>query len=462
MAHTRREFLNRGTAFTLGFAGLSSLYARHKTLASALEASDTGFGPLIRDPRGIIDLPAGFTYSTFSRAGEEMDDGFLLPGKHDGMAAFRGENNRVILVRNHEMDATDVALGPFGADNARLSKLAPDRMFDAGGGRAPELGGTTTVVYNQLTGKVERQFMSLFGTARNCAGGPTPWNSWLTCEETALTKGEGREHDHGWVFEVPAGATGAVKPEPITAMGRFRHEAVAFDPRSGAVYQTEDVADAGLYRYLPKERTRLLAGGRLQALCVADRATLDTRNWDKAHQTVKVGEKLRVRWVDLVNVEAPKDDLRTQAQSKGGAIFARCEGIWYGDSCAYFASTSGGSSEMGQLWKYTPSQAEGTPDEEKNPGILELMLEVHDSKVLNNADNLTVAPWGDLIVCEDGDGANGLVGVTPDGIPYRLAMTRVNTSETAGACFSPDGSTLFMNIQHPGLTLAIRGPWKKR
>ncbi len=461
MSHSRREFLVRGSAFSLGFAGLGLLYKSNPSFAAALRTAGPGYGPLIPDPAGIIDLPRGFSYAVFSRAGEEMDDGLLMPGKHDGMAAFPAGDARVALVRNHEMQAKWTKLSPFGPNAQRLAKVDPAFVYDRGGGSTPELGGTSTTIYNLRTAKVERQFMSLLGTSYNCAGGPTPWGSWLTCEETVLSVGDGRERDHGWVFEVPALATGPVTPTPIIPMGRFRHEAVAIDPRTGVVYQTEDVSDSAFYRYLPNERTNLLAGGRLQALVASDAPTLDTRNWKQGQRRILAGDKLPVRWIDLDNVESPKDDLRAQAQSKHAAIFARCEGIWWGDTCAYFAATTGGSSNLGQLWKYTPSPAEGTPDEAANPGVLELLLEIHDSKVLNNADNLTVAPWGDLIVCEDGEKVNGLVGVTPQGEPYRLAIQRTGESETAGACFSPDGSTLFINIQNPGMTLAIRGPWKR-
>lgn len=450
----------RGAAFSMGFAGLATLLRQPRSLAASLEAaSGAGYGPLVRDPAGIIDLPAGFSYTAFSRIGEEMDDGLLVPGQHDGMAAFAGAGGTVVLVRNHELKETQAAKGPFGADNARLGRVRADRVFDRGGGTLPGQGGTSTLVYDPVQRRVMKQSMSLLGTIYNCAGGPTPWGSWLTCEETTVGKADGLDQDHGWVFEVPHDATEPVEPLPITAMGRFRHEAVAVHPMAGCVYQTEDLADGVLYRYLPKAPGRLHEGGRLQALVVRDKATADLKNW-KGGTPVSVGTRFSVGWVDLDDVRSPKDDLRLQAAAKGAALFARCEGIWWGVDAAYFAATTGGIKQLGQIWKYTPSPHEGTPEEATAPATLELILEPNDSTVVNNADNITVAPWGDLMVCEDGEGQNGLIGVTATGTPYRLAMVRTNKSETAGATFSPDGSILFVNIQNPGVTLAITGPWR--
>ncbi|CAG0990986.1 hypothetical protein PHYC_02295 [Phycisphaerales bacterium] len=459
MPISRRHFMHGGAAFSLGFAGLASLLAERRSPGAALLTdADGGFGPLLPDPAGILDLPSGFSYRMMSKTGEEMDDGLLVPGKHDGMAAFPGPDGRVILVRNHELQTDWKHLSPFGPNNERLAKAAAGMAFDLAG-KSPELGGTTTLHYNPETGKIERQFMSLLGTSYNCAGGSTPWGSWLTCEETTVGRAEGLDKDHGWVFEVPSGATSAVRAEPITAMGRFRHEAVAIDPRSGCVYLTEDLADGVFYRYLPADRTRLMKGGRLQALCIRDRKALDTKNWVEP-RGVSPGLSMSVLWVDLEDVLSPKNDLRLQAAAKGAARFARCEGIWWGHESAYFAATTGGRKQFGQVWRYIPSDREGTPDEEKSPGTLELFLEPNDPAVLKNADNLTVAPWGDLIVCEDGEGNNGLVGVTPAGKPYRLAMIRANKSETAGACFSSDGRTFFFNMQSPGSTFAVSGPWR--
>lgn len=134
--------------------------------------------------------------------------------------------------------------------------------------------------------------------------------------------------------------------------------------------------------------------------------------------------------------------------------------MWTGRDEILFACTTGGIARIGQIWKYRPSPAEGLAGERDAPGTLELSIEATEGGVIENADNLTIAPWGDVIVCEDGPSGNGLVRVSPSGEVDRFAMNRISGSELAGACFSPDGNTLFVNIQHQGITVAIDGPWR--
>ncbi len=459
MSLSRRQFLTRGAAFSAGFAGLQSLLA---TRAWAGEHhAPVGYGDLVPDPGKILDLPKGFSYTVISRVGEEMSDGLLVPGLHDGTGAFAGPDGLTILVRNHEISPEHGPVSAFGPKWERIAKVASDHLYDIGGPH-PAPGGTTTLVYDTRTRTLKKHFLSLAGTLQNCAGGITPWGSWLTCEETTATKCDLYAEDHGFVFEVPAAAdSGLVRPVPIKPMGRFKHEAVAIDPRTGIVYLTEDLGDGVLYRYIPAKPGNLLAGGRLQALCVRERDGLDTYN-HKGTPAIRPGEPMSTRWIDLEDVLSPDDSLRKQAHSKGAARFARNEGVWFGDRAFFFSATIGGIAGMGQVWKYSPSPDEGTAGEDKSPGRLELFCEPNDGEVLKNCDNLTVSPWGDLFICEDpvGPGRGGLVGVTPDGRPYRFARNRMNTSELTGACFSPDRTTLFVNIQHPGLTLAITGPWE--
>ena len=251
-------------------------------------------------------------------------------------------------------------------------------------------------------------------------------------------------------------------------MGRFNHEAIAVDNRTGIVYQTEDRNDGLLYRFLPEEPGQLAKGGKLQALVLKDLKSADTRNWKTrkhkfapwTYQPIPTLQKLAVAWVDIENVESPEDDLRKQGvEGKYAAMFARGEGIWFSGSDFYIACTNGGFEQKGQIWRYTPSPYEGTHREEKEPGTIELFIEPNDSTVIENADNLTVTPWGDLIICEDGPKDQYLVGVTPEGNTYQFARNAFNTSELAGSTFSPDGTTLFVNIQRPGVTIAITGPW---
>lgn len=462
---SRRHFLTRSSSVALGFAGLSASLAKGSTatlLSKFADASTTdltlGFGPLVEDPRGIIALPEGFSYRIFSRTGEVMDDGLSVPGKHDAMGAFPYINDdgsvdpdRTILIRNHEIEDAHKTTGPFrhiddllGFDNTKI--------YDPGRGK-PSRGGTTTMVYNTRTRSLESHWLSLAGTERNCAGGITPRNTWLTCEETASVKGERFEHDHGYVFEVPATTKPMLaEPTPLKAMGRFMHEACCVDPRTGIVYQTEDRHDGLIYRYVPNNPDDLHAGGTLQALRIDHTPSMDTRNWDA--DTIKPNAPTRVSWVTLDDVESLKDDLRYRGFRAGAARFARGEGMWWGNGSAYFAATTGGKGYHGQLWRLTPNTGTGVD-------TLELFAEPRDPSILHRADNITFSPWGDMIVCEDENEPPRMIGVTPNGEFYIIGRNAQNNSEFAGATFSTDGLTLFVNIQNPGYTMAITGPWDR-
>ena len=455
---SRRYFLKSAAAVSLGFSGLKKLLGPQSVFASTDFAY--GFGNLLPDPEGILDLPEGFKHSVISRVGQKMDDGFLVPGLHDGMAAFPGSNGKTILVRNHELGSTaSPEQGPFGKENALFDDRAKGAIYDPGQ-TTPCLGGTTTLVYDTRNRELERHYLSLTGTLRNCAGGPTPWNTWVTCEETVERTDEVLGRDHGFNFEVPAvEEIGLADPLPLTAMGRFNHEAIAVDPRTGIVYQTEDRSDGMIYRFIPRVPGKLKEGGRLQALALRDKKRLDTSNHGEFPAVIP-GKRLEVTWIDIDDVMAPDDDLRYRGYGLGAARFARGEGMWYGRNAVYFVCTSGGKEKKGQIWRYVPSPNEGENREEGTPGTLELFVEPNDSQLVENADNLTVSPWGDLIICEDGPGGDGLVGITPTGEPYKFGRNAMNESEFAGVTFSPDGSTLFVNIQSPGLTLAITGPWR--
>lgn len=457
---SRRNFLGRSGLVALGFAGLQRFVQSPASAAEAAAAEklDTDF-------YGTLDLLPGFSYTIVSETGDKMDDGLLVPGKHDGMGAFAGRGGRTILVRNHELDTTPPDQSPFGTKRALLRKIPRAKLYDAGKGKKPGLGGTTTLVFNTKEQRLEKHFLSLAGTYRNCAGGVTPWNSWITCEEDTSRPNEGgqtpddeMEKEHGYNFEVPAlEKIGLADPVPLKAMGRFRHEAVAVDPRSGVVYQTEDAGDCLFYRFIPTTPGQLANGGRLQALKLKDQSRADTRNWRE--QKIKPGQKFDVEWVNISNVESFDNDLRYQGFFEHGAArFARGEGCWYGNDAVYFACTNGGTKRKGQIWRYVPSPREGTRAESEQPGRLELFIEPNDGKMVENADNLVIAPWGDLILTEDGVLPHYVVGVTPEGKIYKLAKTSLG--EFAGACFSPDGTTLFVNIQTPGLTVAITGPWE--
>jgi len=454
MTLSRRRFLGSAAAISVGFAGLRC--APLETLGPGRRVE---FGPLLDDPEGILSLPEGFTYRIISRKGERMDDGFFVPARHDGMATFAGADGLTVLVRNHEvMPGADPESGAFGPDLELLDRLDPVHLYDRGTGEGPALGGTTTLVYDARAQRLVSHELSLAGTLVNCAGGPTPWGSWVSCEEATTRAGGPLAEDHGYNFEVPARpGSGPVVPEPLRAMGRFMHEAIAVQPGTGIVYETEDRSDGLLYRFIPTTPGRLSDGGRLQALAVRDAPSQDLRNFDG--QDVAPGVRMDVDWIDMEDIEAPDDDLRHRGFEAGAARFARGEGIWHGDGEVFIACTNGGEMRKGQIYRYRPSPAEGTPAERERPGTLELFIEPNDGTIIENADNLTMAPWGDLIVCEDGTGDDHLVGVTPEGRIYQLAHNLSGTGEFAGACFSPDGSTLFVNMQIDGWTVAITGPW---
>jgi uncharacterized protein len=448
---SRRDFTRNLTASA--FAGL--LLSGCATGSASPAAMARGYGELVPDPAGLLDLPRGFSYRVISSVGDLMDDGLPTPDRFDGMGAIALNDRRVALVRNHELHPRHADKGAFrGASNA----LAFDRAGDR-----PLPGGTSTLVFDYKAGRLESQYLSLAGTIRNCAGGVAPWGSWLTCEEDVSRAGSGGlARDHGWVFEVPAGWRGLVQPEPLKGLGRFNHEAAAVDPRTGIVYLTEDREDGLLYRFLPETRGQLARGGRLQALAFLD-PTLpaDSRNWSGI--TLPVSAWRTVRWVELDHVEAPEDDLRQRGAAKGAVLFARGEGIHMGDGELYFCCTNGGAAKLSQIMRYRPSRFEGQPGERAEPGQLQNFLESTDPQALNFGDNLTVAPNGHLIICEDQyteTVANHLRGIAPDGSVYPFGRLHAQT-ELAGACFAPDGATMFVNVYSPGKTLAITGPWAK-
>ena len=427
------------------------------TQASA--ASNVAQAGLISDPRKIFDLPHGFSYTILSRAGTEMSDGLRVPGSHDGMAAFAGKDGRIRLVCNHEIQPAGKVHNNLGERFSTLAESIKSKFYDRGGDRTPGLGGTTTIIYNPATGEAERQFLSLGGTELNCAGGPTPWGSWLSCEECFEAAGDvkylgrpavQRDQPHGYVFEVSAASDELVQAIPIKEMGRFAHEACAVDPATGIVYMTEDRHHSLFYRYVPDTPGELLAGGTLQALVVDAHPSLRTHNWSTT-PTVPAGEPLAAHWIDLDDPDPLEDTLRKQGERRGAATFARGEGLCAAGDRFAFACTNGGPARLGQIFTYTPTSADA--------GELELIAESQPGSLLRNADNLTMAPWGDLVVCEDTSNHCGLVGIRPDGSQYAIGDNAHSGSEMAGVCFAPDGATLFVNIQYPGMTLAITGDW---
>jgi len=406
-----------------------------------------GYGPLLPSAEvgEIISVPVGFHAALLSTSGQEMVGG-VVPNAFDGMAAFSASRNMVRLVRNHELRDTAEVSRPFGG-----------RSYDRIGP-----GGTTTLEV-RLGGdgraSLVRQFASLTGTIVNCAGGPTPWGSWITCEETVAGTGDGWTRNHGYTFEIPAAANSVVNPVTLGAMGRFQHEAVAIDPATGWIYQTEDRMPAGFYRFKPTVPGRLARGGILEALALERQDGYETGT----NQPLLTPQQVKWVRIDHPDSDAPTLDsgfVFNQGLAKGAAQFARLEGCWYGDQSIYFNATSGGDAGAGQIWQYHPARDE-----------LRLIFESPAAAVLNSPDNICVSPRGGVVICEDGAGTNYVRGLTRDGAIFDLVKNNINEVEWAGACFSPQGRTLFVNIQGntrpiqsptgaEGMTFAIWGPWE--
>jgi secreted PhoX family phosphatase len=292
--------------------------------------------------------------------------------------------------------------------------------------------------------RVVREFWSLVGTFRNCAGGPTPWGSWLSGEETLESASStGLDQHHGYVFEVPIDtAPGSpVVPVALKHLGRFAHEAVAVDPATGIVYETEDQGDnSGFYRFVPSARPTqpgdlAVTSGLFQMLKIAGAPQYETA----INQTI--GVPLPVEWVTITNPDPTPAAVTGGAAvyfegyALGGARFRRLEGCWYAGGRIYFVSTNGGNMGFGQVWVYDPAAE-----------TLTLIVESNSHHVFDGPDNLCTTPRGGLLLCEDATAAQYLRGVSPSGEVFEFARNLRNTIEFAGACFSPDGQTLFVNL----------------
>lgn len=471
---SRRTFLKQGAAALAGlgaaagpFGGLAARAANGSKWAD----DNGGYGPLLpieeADGAGVLlNLPEGFQYRQLSWIGKPMTDGVPTPRRSDGMAAF-SVHGRTRVVRNHENLFQNPAFGPV------------DKAYD------PHSGGGTTTLEITSHRRVAADWVSLNGTNANCAGGATPWGTWITCEETTNGPDANRTflgttidltQKHGYLFEVPAsrGPGQLVKGDPIRSAGRFAHEAVAIDPASGIVYQTEDDFSyaSGFWRYIPPNRPshdgHVADGGRLQILAVKGQPNADLT------QNQVIGTRYHVEWIDIedpdpVFPQGLENDpaarlVYQEGESKGAAKFSRLEGADYFNRRIFFVSTQGGGPPFGaksgfgqgwgQAWMY-----------DIRSETLTLIFESPNQETLDMPDNITVSPRGkSILLCEDSSGANYLRGLTQDGRLFDFGLNTYpgNTGdEFAGATFSPDTQTLFVNLQATGVTFAIWGPWQR-
>lgn len=466
---SRRAVLG-GTALGLGVAFTGSLEAFARP-GPGVSPREHGYGPLVPDPDNVVALPEGFSYTVLARSGTPSAPARVHPSDPDGMGVFARPGGGSILVSNHEYGGSE----PFRVVGG------PQITYDPG-----SFGGTSTIEVDENGDNVST-YTSLAGTENNCAGGITPWGTWLTCEETerrsgvAIGTGTARrvlEKDHGFVFEVhPTELDANQNPVPLKFLGRYSHEAVAVDPRSNDIYLTEDAAAPnGLYyRWQPPQGFRGRVGelrelaqadggdtaGQLQAMsCYRGR-----RHIVDLSEATEVGTRYNVRWVDVPDRLATSTSTRLQEYPEPITRSRKLEGAWWGNGGAYFVSSfarplDAGDGSLnthdGQVWFYNPRRRTVTLKTLFGPNP-----QPDSEGTFDGPDNITVSPHGGLILAEDGAGVQHLIGVTSHGHPYPLARNQIGGGEFCGPSFSTDGKTLFVNIQAPGVTLAITGPWHR-
>lgn len=505
---SRRNLLLGGSAAAITAAFSGPITAMANTIdqgygdscapanASSLVASPYGPTAPVNDMTTglpLVELPAGFTYKSYGWSGDIMSDGLPTPGAHDGMGVVVsrrvGRSNEIVLVRNHEQGTSTSASNIIGAGRANVAK------YDTGlTGTNYQIGGNTNLVFRD--GNWVESYASFGGINRPCAGGSSSWGSWLSNEEIGSNSVSDTGKKHGYIFEIPADTSvNAASVVPIVDMGRMAHEASALDLDTGYWYLTEDAGNANtLYRFLPNNIQgglgSLHEGGRLQGLAVRGQPGADLR-------FPTLCQEFQCDWVEIADPDADRASITTTvstvtgsgpfrgAYANGGAIFGANEGCWVANGVVFFTdkATSSASAtapaRAGVIWSLDLATL-----------VLKAIFVSRDRVVGNSPDNICISPRGGLLFNEDGGNSaptsasiasQHLKVLANNGSSYVFAknnydFTRAQldavgktgatsgpqrNTEWCGSVFSPDGRVLFVNLQAPGVTLAITGPWTK-
>lgn len=475
MSVSRRTFLTASaTAGLVAASGVDAFAAPQRAAASLANEL-----PVLADG-GKLALPQGFSAKRVGTIGAEAlfdtRDGKAVgttPSNLDGTGAFQWRD-RIRLVRNHECRATASAPVP----------LVEGTVYDRAGG-AP-MGGNT-VVETDKDGNFIQQWVGLSGTIRNCAGGETPWGSWLACEEdttkagtTVFTDSDGKEYvtekDHGYVFEVFPDVVANQIPEPIKAWGRAVWEGAAIGPQRKDAYLTEDTGGGLFYRWTAPHGTVIKPGiarqfaeddGVLQAAQLVKNGTplvhygeLTAADLNKAYP---------VKWVDGgADRQAQTTDLRKQYP--GATVHPKIEGCWTDGKGLWFtlsytnssqAAAFGIDEDWGMVMYYSYKDQTLTLKEywakDNALGAVVRGDATEAIKQFHGPDNITVSPWGGVLIAEDGDNPCSLVAFSEGTGSRELARDLADRGEWAGPCFSKTGNLLFASVQSD-CTYAITGP----